>query len=250
MAARLTPTRAYLMCLVLLWPAVSCASAASEGGHLQPYQATYRTKAMGLNVTVERQLAVDGSGYRLSSEGSSFLASIKEVAHFDLVDGRVQGKDYVYELKSLVKRRREVQFLPQQGLIKSLRKDQWTEHAWAPEVLDRFSQQEQLRLDLIAAAATSESGEAPSELSFTVVDGDRIKIRTLDLVAKETLTTPLGDLDSLHYRQRRDSGSNRSSDIWVAPSLDFMMVLTQHVEDDSVIEIALQSLSVAPAAAD
>ena len=186
----------------------------------------------------------------VEQRGSSFLASIKEVAHFDLVDGRVQGKDYVYELKSLVKRRREVQFLPQQGLIKSLRKDQWTEHEWAPEVLDRFSQQEQLRLDLISAAAKSESDEAPSELSFTVVDGDRIKIRTLDLVAEETLTTPLGDLNTLHYRQRRDSGSNRSSDIWVAPSLDFMMVLTQHVEDDSVIEIALQALSVAPAAAD
>jgi len=238
------------MCLVLQWPAVAASSDESESNRLQPYQATYRTKAMGMNVTVERRLAVDGSGYRLSSEGSSFLASIKEVAHFDLVDGQVQGKDYVYELKSLVKRRREVQFLPQQGLIKSLRKDQWTEHEWAPEVLDRFSQQEQLRLDLISAAAKSEGDEAPSELSFTVVDGDRIKIRTLDLVAEETLTTPLGDLDTLHYRQRRDSGSNRSSDIWIAPSLDFMMVLTQHVEDDSVIEIALQSLSVAPAAAD
>ena len=250
MAAHMTTTRAYFLCLVLLWPAVSGSSTASEDSLLQPYQATYRTKALGMNVTVERQLAVEGSGYRLSSEGSSFLASIKEVAHFDLVDGRIQGKDYVYELKSVVRRRREVQFLPQQGVIKSLRKDQWTEHQWAPEVLDRFSQQEQLRLDLIAAAAASTSGEAPSELSFKVVDGDRIKIRTLDLVAKETLSTPLGNLDTLHYRQRRDSDSNRSSDIWVAPSLDFMMVLTQHVEDVSVIEIALQSLALAPAAAD
>ena len=249
MAARLTPTRACLMCSGAAVARCVRASAASEGGHLQPYR-HLSNQSHGAQCHRRASTAVDGSGYRLSSEGSSFLASIKEVAHFDLVDGRVQGKDYVYELKSLVKRRREVQFLPQQGLIKSLRKDQWTEHPWAPEVLDRFSQQEQLRLDLIAAAATSESGEAPSELSFTVVDGDRIKIRTLDLVAEETLTTPLGDLDTLHYRQRRDSGSNRSSDIWVAPSLDFMMVLTQHVEDDSVIEIALQSLSVAPAAAD
>ena len=132
-------------------------------------------------------------------------------------------------------------------MIKSLRKDVWTEHAWSPEVLDQFSQQEQLRLDLSNAASSGNA--APKELSFKVVDGARMKNRVLELVAEEILPTSLGDLTTLHYRQRRASDSNRSSDVWVAPSLDFMMVLTRHIEDDSLIEIAIESLSVSPAPA-
>lgn len=214
---------------------------------LSPYEATYRTKAMGMTMTVERKLVPEASGYRLSSVGSSFLASLTEIAHFDLKEGRILGKDYSYELKSLVRRRREVVFQPEQGIIRSLRKDVWTEHPWSPDVLDQFSQQEQLRLDLRAAARAGDT--RPQELSFKVVDGARMKTRVLELVAEETLSTPLGDLLTLHYRQRRAADSDRSSDVWIAPSLDFMMVLTQHREDDSLIEIALESVSVQPSQA-
>lgn len=247
MVTRLDPRRLLAFALLAFWQANPGITAESEGSTLAPYEATYRTKAMGLNVTVKRKLTSVGTGYRLSSEGSSFLASLSEVAHFDLVDGQIRGRDYLYVLKSLVRRRREVVFLPNEGVIKSLRKDVWTEHAWSPEVLDQFSQQEQLRLDLSNAASSGNA--APKELSFKVVDGARMKNRVLELVAEEILPTSLGDLTTLHYRQRRASDSNRSSDVWVAPSLDFMMVLTRHIEDDSLIEIAIESLSVSPAPA-
>ena len=46
MAAHLTPTWAYLLCLVLQWSAVAASGAESESNRLQPYQATYRTKAL------------------------------------------------------------------------------------------------------------------------------------------------------------------------------------------------------------
>ena len=236
-----TPFAIVLFLLVsLAMPGVS----ASETTPLTPYKATYLTKAMGMKVKIKRQLLSTEDGYTLTSNGSSMLAKIQESARFKLVGEQIQGIDYQYQLKSVVRRKREVIFLPETGVIKSLKKGDWTEHPWAEGVLDQLSQQEQLRLNLKAAARVSE--EAPDTLKFKVVDGPRIKDRTLQFVGRETLKTPMGDLETLHYKQLRSPEAKRRSAIWIAPSMDYLMVLTRHEEDDSTIEILVESLTLAP----
>jgi len=206
---------------------------------LVPYHARYSTTTMGLDMTLERTLSRDGGHYTLSSEGSVFLASLAEKAHFTLTNDRIRGQDFSYRLKGLVNRRREVVFQPEDGLIRSLRKKKWTEHPWAPDILDRLSQQEQLRLDLMGAP------EPPRDLTFRVIDGPRVRERILRLVGREALDTGLGTLDTLHYRRVFDEDSDRSSDIWVAPELDYLMVKTVHLEGNTRIEINLLDTSLA-----
>ena len=87
-------------------PAVS----AAEGAALAPYKATYITKAMGMKVRIERELVKTDEGYRLTSNGKSMLAKINESARFRLDGEDVQGIDYQYQLKSVVRRKREVIF--------------------------------------------------------------------------------------------------------------------------------------------
>ena len=219
------------MALVAMAPVL----AASEI-ELTPYQARYSTTAMGLGMTLERSLRRDGDRFTLRNEGSVLIASLKEVAHFSLVDGQIRGDTFSYKLGGLVRRKRAVEFLPEQNLIRSLRKDRWTEHTWQANILDRLSQQEQLRLDLMTAST------APSTLRFHVIDGPRVRERVLELVGKETLETALGALETVHYRQLHDDPDERSSDIWLAPSLDFTMVRTVHVEDGTEVQIELQSI--------
>ena len=228
---------------LLTGTATVAVSSASEPITLTPYKAAYKTKAMGMKLKIERELVATDEGYSLISKGSSMFAKIQESARFKLVGKQIQGIDYQYQLKSVVRRRREVIFLPETGVIRSLKKDEWTEHPWSETVLDQLSQQEQLRLDLKLAARDAEI--PPASLEFQVVDGPRIKDRTLKFIGEETLKTPMGDVLTLHYKQVRSAEAKRRSSVWIAPSLDYMMVRTQHQEDDSVIEILLESVTIA-----
>ena len=233
-----------LLALLVLTMAGSilCSLRLLAGETLNTYVAHYETSMYGMTLDIERKLTETEEGYQLSSQGKSFAATLSEVADFSITEGRIAGKQFVYQLKSLVKRRREVHFLPEQGIIRSLKKKEWTEFPWEPEALDRLSQQEQLRLTLIQAE--EQGNPAPESLTFVVIDGPKRGEKILDLVGVEELDTALGTLETLHYRRRYDADSDRSSDIWVAPSLDFLMVLTRHEEDGSPIELSITSADV------
>jgi hypothetical protein len=204
---------------------------------LSPYAARYTTKAMGLNMTLRRTLKQEDGYYTLRNAGKVLVASLEEEATFTLDGGRIRGDKFTYKLGGIVRRQRAVEFDPEAGTIRSLKKKEWTEHPWSPEVLDRLSQQEQLRLALMVA------DEPPESLSFQVIDGPRIKLRTLELVGEEPLETEAGELKTLHYRQVEDD-DDRSSDIWLAVDHDYLMVRTLHVEKGTDIEIKLVNAEI------
>ena len=225
------------------WLWVSClllGANLSSAEVLSPYTARYSTTAMGLGMTLNRQLTVDEAGkYTLTNEGSVFVASLKERSHFSIADGHIRAQDFKYQLKGIVNRKRAVEFLKDQGKIRSLRKKQWTEHEWQPDILDRLSQQEQLRLALLGA------DKPPKTLSFRVIDGPRVKVRTLAFVGKKTVSVEAGNFETWQYEQVRDD-DQRTSNIWVAPALNFLMIKTVHDEDGSVIDIELKDSSLLP----
>lgn len=205
---------------------------------LAPYTASYKTSAMGLGMTLHRELSRDPEGgYTLSNKGRVLFLSIEETAQFRITDSRIIGERFDYKLAGLGSRKRAVRFEPEQGVIRSLRKKQWTEVPWVPDVYDRLSQQEQLRLELMA------SDSPPAAITFKVIDGPRVRERVMEWVGNERITVPAGSFDTWHFRQLRDN-DERESDIWVAPELSYLMVLTRHREDDSVISIELLDTSL------
>ena len=144
----------------------------------------------------------------------------------------------MYQLGGVSKRRREVLFDHQNGTIRSLKKKEWTEHPWSPDVLDRLSQQEQMRLKLLG------SETPPERISLSIIDGPRIKLKHFDLVETGTLDTSVGTLNTVHYTLRHEDPSERSSDAWLATDHHFLMVRTEHVEDGSKTVIEIQSATV------
>ncbi len=208
--------------------------------NLAPYEAEYDTTAMGLGMVLRRSLQKTEQGWLLRNEGSVLIASLHEEARFALTGNRIMGRHFKYRLKSLVSRRREVQFDEDQGIIRSLRKKQWSEHPWQPDILDRLSQQEQLRIDLLNA------DNPPETLRFRVIDGDRIKTRELVLVGIEAISVPAGQFNTVHYQQLHENPDERASDVWLAPALDYLMVRTVHVEDGSEVRIELRSTTLEP----
>ncbi len=206
---------------------------------LSLYEATYTTQVIGIKANLSCRLTRDGDRYHLSqSVKLPFLFKLNEDSYFSLNGNQIVGEEFVHQREGVSSRRSEVLFDQQNGTIRSLKKDEWTEHTWSPDVLDRLSQQEQMRLKLLG------SETPPERISLSIVDGSRIKLKHFDLVKTGTLDTSVGTLNTVHYTRRHDEPSERSSDAWLAMDHDFLMVRTEHVEDGSKTVIEIQSATV------
>ena len=230
-----------------LWPvmgliiatALTAASAVAESA-LSLYTAEYKTKVAGLSVTLTRTLTEKGGRYHLSQGGKkAFMVKLSEDSHFSVEGDQIVGEQFIYQMSGISNRRREVLFDEEAGTIRSFRKKEWTEHRWSPEVLDRLSQQEQMRLVLLLAEAP------PERISLSIVDGPRIKLKHFDLIETAVLETPVGALNTVHYRLIHDEPDERSSDTWLAVDHDFLMVRTEHVEKGSGTVIQLEGATIA-----
>ncbi len=69
------------------------------------------------------------------------------------------------------------------------------------------------------------------------------KTRTWCWSANETLQTPLGAVDTVHYERLHDLGE-RKSDFWFAPAWDYLMVRTVHVENGDPVEMTLSGATL------
>ena len=59
------------------------------------------------------------------------------------------------------------------------------------------------------------------------------------------MSVEAGNFETWQYEQVRDD-DQRTSNIWVAPALNFLMIKTVHDEDGSVIDIELKDSSLLP----
>ena len=223
----------------LLMGALLTAESALANNALSLYTAEYKTKVAGLSVTLTRTLAEENGRYHLAQGNKkSFMVKLREDSHFSVEGDQIVGERFVYQLSGVSNRRREVLFDEKAGTIRSLRKKLWTEHPWSPDVLDRLSQQEQMRLKLLLAETP------PERISLSIVDGPKIKLKHFDLIETVVLDTPVGALKTLHYRLIHDESDKRSSDAWLSIDHDFLMVRMQHAEKGSQTLIQLKSASV------
>lgn len=215
------------------------ATTAAKTASLKPYTAEYTTTARGMSLTLKRELKSDTKGnYTLTNGGKILVAGFHEVSVFRLEGERIAPKSYVYQGTGLINRRREVHFTPGSETIRSLYKDTWYELPYTAGTLDRMSQQEQLRLSLLNDSTPNE------DITIRVADGKRIKDYQLVFVGEETLSTPLGEVKTLHFERVHDD-PDRKSDTWVAPGWDYMMVKTVHIEDGKPVEVNLRKAALA-----
>lgn len=235
-------------CLLPLLALLFCTHAvASESAHgeLKPYSASYRTSAHGMSLTLDRELKTNADGsYTLTNGGKILVVGFHEVSVFSVEGNRIVPRSYVYQGTGLINRRREVHFTPGSDVIRSLYKDKWYELPYTEGTLDRMSQIEQVRLRLLNNPSPHQ------DLAVRVADGRKVKDYLLVYVGEETLNTPVGPLETLHFRREHDDPEKRQTDTWLAPSLNYLMVKTVHVEDDNPAEMVLTSVELGEEAVD
>ena len=213
------------------------AHAAHNTVALRTFEALYKTSALGITLDLKRSLIKEGDTFTLSSRGKNMLINMNESADFRIVAGKIEGIRFDSKVKSIKTNKRAVRFDASSGVIDSMKGGDWTQHPWAPDVLDRFSQQQQLRLTLIGA------NEPPEILQFRVVDGPKVSDKRWQRLPDEVIETPLGQISTVKYRAVHTNPDKRASEIWLAPELDYLMVKTIHVERSSTVKVAINSLT-------
>ena len=222
--------------LAALWLCFTATT--SFAGELKPYEVHYKTKAKGLSMTLVRSLSETSQGdYLLSNSGRILLAGFIETSVFAANEGTLAPKHYVYKGTGLINQRRELIFESADQVIKSLDDKEWKELPYPPSTYDRVSQLEQLRMHLM-------SGADPN-LGFQVQLADRGKLKQyqLDFIGTEPLETPLGIIETVHFRRSGDD-PDRQSDIWLARDWDYLLVKTTHMEDGTLIEALVDFASL------
>ena len=180
---------------------VSTAVAASlaKAETLQPYQASYTAEFDGLPVKgeAERSLKKNNDGsWSLDFEASMLVFSFTERSRFQLVDGKVRPLTYNMRKGSFGKSRTSaVTFIWDKKQADSSEKDRHWTLALKRSDQDKISYQQQLQLDL-------NSGK--QQFSYPVIDGDERDDYTFQLDGEETLTTPLGQLDTVRLKRIRE----------------------------------------------
>ena len=236
------PATALLAALTFLVALTAPLNASAQSSNaaisaLRPFEAVYKTTALGMTLDLTRSLTRDGDNYRLESSGKNFLIKMKESADFRLTDSNIEGVRFNSKVKTLKSNNRAVEFDKELGVIKSMKRGEWSEHPLEPGVLDQFSQQQQLRLTLM------QTDTPPETLQFRVIDGAKISDKSWQRLPNETLQTPLGNIEAVHYRAVHKNPKKRASEIWLAPNLDYLMVRTKHVERGATIEVEIKSLA-------
>jgi hypothetical protein len=232
------PYQAALITLITLLLALSTGQSASAA-QLQPYDLQYTTRAYGMTVTINRSLQKEEPLWRLESTGGVRLAGFQETARFAVAAEQLFPGSYVFRGRGLAGARpREVHFDHGNESIRSLHRGTWHELPYRPEILDRMSQQEQLRLWLMRA------DDPRQDIEVTVADGRKLKHYRILYRGEALIETPLGPVATLHFERDREwldgnGDDDESSEIWVAPAWDYLIVRMVHTDDGRPVEALL-----------
>ncbi len=157
-----------------------------------------------------------------------------ERSRFEIVDGRIRPRSYVYEDGS---RKGEDNFRAQfdweAGAVVVTRESGRAEYPLEPRVLDRGSMQVALMRDLARGRSVG---------PYVLADEDGLKTYHYEHETDSRIETPAGGFETRVYVQQRE-GSSRITRLWVAPSLEFLPVrIAQFRDGELYTDFTLESV--------
>lgn len=108
-----------------------------------------------------------------------------------------------------------------------------------PGVYDKLSYQLQMQVNVCA-----NPDKYPAE-NFTVVDRKKLKTYRLELVGRDTQSTPVGVLNTIHLRQfRPDRRDDKGTHIWLAADWSCLLVRLDQPDGSDVVSLKLVKATV------
>jgi Protein of unknown function (DUF3108). len=206
-----------------------------------PFVVQYNASYGSFSAESIRSLSLDESGQRyvmlaetrLTLLGSS-LSSIHERSEFMWEGDMPLPQVYSYEQRGLGARSRGIDFDLEEGKLT------WTVDGQSgtlpvnEPVYDDLNGFMEIRRQL-------QLGH--EKIEFQVAERNSIKTYRYQVLGHETLDTPVGSYHTVRLERVRDPGSERSTEIWLAPELDYLLLKLRQVEPDGrVIQLDARSV--------
>lgn len=224
-------------CLTLL-VLLSCNHSSANAERLpKPFEATYKAKYSGFDITAIRSLQSQGDSQLLQFNATSWMANIEEQSQFHWGEhGFLVPEKYTYQRKVLGKKRQaDLTFDWEQKQVTNAVQDSTWRMALPEIALDKLGYQLQLRKDLINNRTIG---------TYSIADGGRLKTYEFAILGEEVVETPLGKLNAIQIKRIRKN-KKRTTHIWLAKDWDYLIVKLQQVEKGGkAYEINLSSARV------
>jgi len=217
-------------------------SATASTADLKPFEASYSWIWHGMTVAVSTLRLEHEQGerwvYRSKSEprGMGRLFSERPVLEsvMEISDAGVRPLTYkADDGTSSTKRDADVQFDWEHNHLSGVYEDHKVDMPMPPGVQDDLSVQIALMVELLR-------GRTPEK--FSILSGDSMREYRYSRDGEETLTTPLGTLQTVIFRSEKQY-SPRVTRFWCAPSLGYIPLRVQQKRNDDV-EWTMQVQSV------
>ena len=240
-----------IYCSVLLSPAY--ATGQSEGATRQspegtfafprPFETTYTADYRGLPISatgirsLRREDKGDSQRYIFSSRAVSLFAKLNEASTFTLESNQLVPARYQYERTGLGKNNtQDIRFDWASGLANDAARDE--AFTFNPNTLfsDRLLYQLWLQVDLINTPMDSIRS---STWTYLIFDRGRMKEYVFEVADEDSIDTALGTIDTIRL-ERKNEDSSRRTTLWLAPSLEYMLIRFVQEDDGDSFSLELK----------
>ncbi len=229
----------YLMTLVLL----CCTSTVMAADNpFKPFRADYIVERDD-EVIARTTLSLSASGnnrwrYRSSSEPTGWFASmlgaaVDEESEWTWADG-LKILSYRYDRSG---KEKHVQLLfnwQTMRVTNTINGD-----PWQMDIPDGTQDKLSINLALMAHLSRSEA-----DISFPVADGGKLKTYDFKVIGRETISTALGNIQTVKVSRNKRGRKDRQATLWLAPDLNYLLVQMEKAEsDDEMLILKIQSIN-------
>lgn len=207
---------------------------------LQPFTLNYKASYGSFDAAAVRSLsrAANANSWEMKSKVEVKLlgttaSSVEETSAFSWQNDQATSSRYDYVQKGIGKRHRQLEFAADGKSANYTVNDKGGVLTFTTPVFDNLTSGLMLRKHLA-------NGE--TDISFTVADKAEASTQSYQVVGKENIVTPAGTFSTMHVKRVRDSDNKRTTDIWLAPDHDYVLVkLLQTEPDGDAISLELKS---------
>ena len=207
------------------------------------FDASYQATSRGLSARAQRSLVETDGQYQLSNTLElrvlgARLGRAEEISRFQWAGQNLVPVEYVYEQTGLGARKETVTF--DWAAAQAISRED--EHVW--ELPLHEGVQDKLSFQALLARQLTETGA--TEMSFDVVDNEKIETQLYRVIGDEVIETPLGRFNSVRVDRIREADSPRRTSFWLARDWSMLLLrLVQVSGNGTETELLLESATVA-----
>ena len=209
----------------------------------RPFETTYTADYRGLPIsatgirTLKREKEAENQRYIFSSRAVSLFAKLDEASTFELENNQLIPARYQYQRTGLGKNKTlDMRFDWASGLAKDVAQDE--SFTFNPSTLfsDRLLYQLRLQVDLIN---TSLETIRSKTWTYPIFDKGRMKEYVFEVADEESIETALGKIHTVRL-ERKNEDSSRRTTLWLAPSLEYMLIRFVQEDDGDSFSLELK----------